>query len=138
MIRASLQEQFGNQDRSALHRQRAVLLDRLLRACQSNLAEMTPPARRSAIWHIRQTMGLDEGALNRLEALDTERNRRWEAGRNYLTERQSLTLNSSGQELEKKLDDLRTRYFGAEAEAIKSEEASGYYRHQKARSWGVE
>ena len=138
MMRASLQENFGNQYNPSLQSQRAVFLERLIRACQSNLAEMTPPARRSALWHLRQTMGLDENALKRWEALDAERSRRWESGKKYLDARQVLTRQYSGHELENKLDDLRARQFGAEAETIKSEEASGYYRYQKNRDWGVE
>jgi roadblock/LC7 domain-containing protein len=137
-LRTGLAQALGDDYTSVLQSQREVFLERFLKAIQSSLAEMAPSERRAALWRIRQTMGLDENALRRWEALDAERDRRWEAGRNYLNERQTLLLQYSGQELEKRLDELRAKYLGAEAETIKSEEASGYYRYQKTRVWGAE
>jgi hypothetical protein len=137
-LRTGLAQVLGEDYNSVLQSQRAVFLERFLKAIQSSLAEMAPSERRTALWRIRQTMGLDENALRRWEALDADRDRRWEAGRNYLNERQTILLHYSGQELEKRLDELRATHLGAEADTIKSEEASGYYRYQKTRIWGAE
>jgi hypothetical protein len=138
MIRTSLRENFRDEYGAAAQNRRQFFLERFLKASQAELAVMTPPDRKSALREIRKTMGLDEDALKRWEDLDAERDRRWENGRNYMNERQTLSLQYSGQELDKRLDDLRLKQFGAEAETIKSEEASGYYRFQKNRILGLE
>jgi hypothetical protein len=137
-LRTGLAQVLGEDYNSILQSQREVFLERFLKAIQSSLAGMAPSERRAALWHIRQTMGLDENSLRRWEALDADRDRRWEAGRNYLNERQTILIHYSGQELEKRLDELRAKHLGAEADTVKSEEASGYYRYQKTRVWGAE
>ncbi|HKX32915.1 MAG TPA: hypothetical protein VJ302_34855 [Blastocatellia bacterium] len=138
MLRASWQQNFGEVPASAMQNQRQLFLDQFIRASQSNLTEMAPAGRRSALWHIRQTMGLDQDALIRWEQLDAERDRRWETGLSYMNKKQNLALQYSGPELEQKLDELRLGTFGSEAQTIKNEEAAGYLRFQRTRVLGLE
>jgi len=66
------------------------------------------------------------------------RDQRWDAGMQYMQQRAELEKKYKGAELEKQLDSLRMKYFGDEAETIKNEEESGYYRFSQPRKYGLE
>jgi hypothetical protein len=54
-----------------------------------------------------------------------------------MAERAALAKQYSGDDLEAHVQDLRTRYFGAEAATIASEEASGFFRFDRPRTYGL-
>jgi lipase chaperone protein len=118
------------------HRQETMNRFLDLSTVQKELSAMTPQERSQSLRTIRKEMGLDEEALKRWDELDRSRDARWDAGAKYMAEREALAKQLSGPELEAKLQQLRARYFGSEAEIIGQEEASGFFRFERPRQWG--
>jgi hypothetical protein len=118
------------------HRQEALSRFLDLDSVQQDLSALAPAAREAALRDIRKGLGLDNDALQRWEVLDHERDARWDTGKKYMEERATLTAKYSGQGLETQLGELRTRYFGGEAETIAEEEESGFFRFNRPRKWG--
>jgi hypothetical protein len=118
------------------HRHEAMNRFLSLESVQAELDGMSPQARSESLREIRKGMGLDDAALARWDTLDKERDARWEAGAKYMLEREALSQKYEGDELDQKLGELRSRYFGKEAEVIASEEQSGLYRFARPRRWG--
>lgn len=133
-----IQEIYGEQAQAQIARHQQEMMDRFLTlsSVQQELSELPPELRSQNLRAIRQEMGLDEEALKRWDALDQTRDVRWEAGARYMAERQSLAKQFSGAELEAKLQEVRARYFGTEADLIAHEEASGFFRFERPRQWG--
>lgn len=133
-----LQEVYGEQAPAHLARHQQELMNRFLdlSSIQRDLGAMTPDARARNLRAIRKELGLDEEALQRWDALDQTRDARWDAGARYMAEREALAKELSGDALEARLQEARARYFGAEADSIAQEEASGFYRFQRPRQWG--
>jgi len=123
---------------SYLENHRHEVMNRFLalESVQAELDAMSAEARAESLREIRKGMGLDEAALGRWDALDHDRDARWEAGKKYMAERTALVEAYSGKELEQKLAELRRRYFGDEAEVIAAEEESGFFRFARPRRWG--
>lgn len=121
-----------------LEQHRHEVLNRFLSldSVQADLTAMSAEERTGALRDIRKGMGLDEAALQRWDTLDQTRDARWEQGKKYMAERAALVSTYSGSELEKKLAELQQRYFGADAEVIAAEEASGLFRFSGPRKWG--
>ena len=118
------------------HRHEAMNRFLALESVQAELDAMSAAARAQSLREIRKGMGLDEAALGRWDALDRDRDARWETGKKYMVERAALVAAYSGQALEEKLAELRRRYFGDEAEVIAAEEESGFFRFDRPRRWG--
>jgi hypothetical protein len=118
------------------HRHEAMNRFLALESVQVELDAMSAEARAQSLREIRKGMGLDEAALGRWDALDRDRDARWETGKKYMAERAALFAAYSGKELEEKLAELRRRYFGDEAEVIAAEEESGFFRFDRPRRWG--
>jgi hypothetical protein len=133
-----LHEIHGEQTESYLERHRQETMNRFLdlSTVQQELSAMTPQERSQSLRTIRKEMGLDEEALKRWDELDRTRDARWDAGAKYMAEREILAKQLSGPELEVKLQELRARYFGSEAEIIGQEEAGGFFRFERPRQWG--
>jgi hypothetical protein len=133
-----LQEIHGEQTEAWLERHRQETMNRFLdlSSVQKELSAMTPQERSQSLRTIRKEMGLDEEALKRWDELDRTRDARWDAGAKYMMEREALAKQLSGSELEAKLQELRARYFGSEAEIIAQEEAGGFFRFERPRQWG--
>lgn len=123
---------------SYLENHRHEVMNRFLalESVQAELDGMSAQARAESLREIRKGMGLDEAALGRWDALDHDRDARWESGKKYMAERAALVEAYSGKELEQKLAELRKRYFGDEAEVIAAEEESGFFRFARPRRWG--
>lgn len=138
LYRDSLQEVYGEQTEGYLQRHRQEAMNRFLdlSSVQKELTELKPEERTRALRDIRTGMGLDAEALQRWDGLDAERDARWDVGGKYMQEREALAKQYSGAALEEKLRPLRERYFGAEAETIANEEASGFLRFGRPRVWG--
>jgi len=119
------------------HRQEALSRFLTLESVQRELAALPPEQRSAALRDVRKGLGLDEAALGRWDTLDRERDGRWEVGRKYMAERAALAKQYTGDALEPHLQELRARYFGAEAGTIADEEASGFFRFEQPRKYGV-
>lgn len=133
-----LEDVYQEHAESYLERHRQEALDRFLDldSVQRDLSTFTPEERARSLREIRQGLGLSEEALQRWDALDRERDTRWDAGARYVQEREALAKQYSGDALEERLREIRTRYFGAEAETIATEEQSGFFRFSRPRRWG--
>jgi hypothetical protein len=119
------------------HRQEALSRFLALESVQRELAALSPADRSAALRDVRKGLGLDDAALGRWDTLDRERDRRWAVGLEYMAARAALVKQHSGEELEAKLQELRTRYFGIEAATIADEEASGFFRFASPRKYGL-
>lgn len=133
-----LQEVHGEAADAYVARHQQELMNRFLdlSSIQRELGELAPAQRAQQLRTIRKEMGLDEEALTRWDSLDQTRDARWDAGARYMEERAALAKELSGADLEAKLQEVRARYFGAEADIIAQEEASGFLRFERPRVWG--
>jgi hypothetical protein len=133
-----LNEIYGEQTEVYLSRHRQETMDRFLdlSSIQEALTAMTAEERKQNLRTIRKEIGLDDEALKRWDELDQLRDSRWETGARYMAEREALAKQFSGEELEAKLQEVRARYFGAEAGVIAQEEAGGFFRFERPRKWG--
>ncbi len=104
---------------------------------QYDLHQM-PKAERSAhLRELRKAVGLDEAALQRWDELDQVREQRWQVGKSYLAQRNELESTLQGEALNARLHALQDQLFGEEADVIRNEEASGYYRFQGTQQIGL-
>jgi|GEM_PF-830314 len=126
----------GAQAHLARHPQETMSRFLELPSVQRELTDMAPSQRTRSLRAVRQQMGLGDEALQRWDALDQTRDARWEAGARYMAERAALMQTLTGDALEARLQELRARYFGAEADIIAQEEASGLFRFTRPRQWG--
>jgi hypothetical protein len=133
-----LEDAYQEQTGPYLERHRQEVLDRFLDldSVQRDLSTLAPEARARSLHEIRLGLGLSEEALQRWDALDRERDTRWDAGARYMQEREVLAKQYTGDALEERLREVRTRYFGGEAETIALEEQSGFFRFSRSRRWG--
>lgn len=138
MYKQALKDIHADDFDSHMERNRHAVMNRFLglASVQQALSSMSPEERARSLRDIRQGMGLDEAALARWDDLDRERDARWDSGRKYMEERSALTKSYAGEELEQELTELRSRYFGVEADVIAQEEASGFFRFDRPRRWG--
>lgn len=133
----TLNKTYGDTLPSVMESRRQNLLDGFVGAVQTDLQSMTPADRREAMHDIRSSMGMDDAAITRWDALDAERDQRWSNGQIYTNERKQIISQYTGTDREQKLDDLRHKLFGDEADTIKSEEASGYFRFDGKQQYGI-
>lgn len=133
-----LKEVHGVAADAYLARHQQELMNRFLdlSSIQHDLTRMVPEERSRNLRAIRKEMGLDEEALNRWDSLDQTRDTRWDAGARYMAERATLAKELSGEALETRLQEVRARYFGTEADIIAQEEAGGFFRFERPRVWG--
>jgi hypothetical protein len=134
----SLQEAHQEHTDTYLENHRQEVLNRFLAlgSVQQELASLSAADRAAALRSVRAGLGLDDAALGRWDALDQERDRRWELGQRYMAERAALAKQYTGDALEGQLQLLRARYFGAEAATIADEETSGFFRFAGPRRYG--
>lgn len=132
----TLNETYGKQAKAYLEHHQQEIANSLLSAVQTDLRGMTPTQQRHALRTIRGELGMDAAAIERWDALDNERESRWKSGKEYLAEREKL-LKSGGDQAEA-LNELRKKYFGAEAESIAAEEAEGHLRYQGEQRIGID
>ncbi len=138
MYRDSLSDIYGDElDRFlSQHRHRAMTRFIDLDTVQATLSALPPDSRQDTLRDIRREMGLDETAIERWDELDSTRDQRWANGLEYMAARAELTAAYQGEQLETRLHELRERYFGDQADAIRSEEQSGVFRFERERRWG--
>ena len=71
---------------------------------------MSPEQRQLEINRIRKKMGLTEKQVESMAKRDADNELRWEAGLQYMKEREAVVQQYSGQEQEEKLSALREQY----------------------------
>lgn len=109
-----------------------------LPSVQQDLHALAPEERKSALRNFRQEMGLDAAALQRWDALDSERDSSRNTGMTYLAERAQLEARYEGAEREQQLLLLQNRLFGeTEAQFLRNEEAAGHFRFKVPQTLGV-
>lgn len=138
MYRASLKDAYGDTLPSVLKTRQQALINSFVDVIQEDLRAMTPAQRKVVLTEVRQEMGVDDAALGRLSALDELRDQRWSNGELYLAESKQIQSSCTGSDCETKLDALRKRLFGEEAETIVNEEKEGFFRFKNQRRYGRE
>lgn len=134
--RAALREALGENTEHYMEARRYELTTQFIElpSVQSELSRMSTEDRYTTLAQIREGMGMDVEAIERWKSLDQTRDERWETGQKYMMEREAIV--SAGAS-ETELNDLRIKYFGPDqAEVIKNEEDSGFYRFQTERVYG--
>lgn len=134
--KAALNEALGEQTDRHMEARRYELTSRFLElpSVQKELSHMSPDDRNDTLTQIRKGLGMDVEAIERWKSLDTERDDRWKTGQSYMSARDALT---SGGASESDLNELRLKYFGPDqAEVIKNEEESGFFRYKQERVYG--
>ncbi|EMP55726.1 hypothetical protein MSNKSG1_07643 [Marinobacter santoriniensis NKSG1] len=136
----AIRETYGEQANAMLENRRQELTDRFitLSSVQDSLQELDPDQRYGTLREIRQTMGMEEAALDRWSELDRTRDERWKVGQAYQAQRQAIQEKyQPGAERDQALDKLSRDYFGDDMGAvIRDEEAAGYFRFQQPRVYG--
>ena len=113
-----------------------MLLD--LPGVQENLSQLSPEAQWAELRELRKDMGMDEAALDRMEALDQQRAAMREKGNRYEAESQFLRDSLPPEQLATELHNLRVEIFGeSEAQIILNEEEMDYYRFREPQKIGV-
>jgi len=107
-----------------------------LESVQQELQQLSPEERQNQINHARRTSGYNDEQIGHLQKRDEERNKRWNNGFNYMSEREVLSNNLKGSQLEDALSALREKYFKHEANTIRQEEESDFWRYKRRRIYG--
>ncbi|GBF50582.1 hypothetical protein LPTSP4_21080 [Leptospira ryugenii] len=138
-FKSTLKENFGKELPQVLAKRQQTLTEGFVQSVQKDLKIMSFAERKSTLRDIREAMGMDQAALNRWDALEDEREQKWKNLETYRNLRSKLLGGKTtlSPEKEKELEGLRTKLFGEEAEIIRNEEASGYYRTLEERTFGI-
>ena len=109
-----------------------------LNSVQEQLHSLPPERRKEELHYLRSAMGLDDEAVKRWDELDAERAQRAAAGASYMQERAALAKQYEGETLQVQIQALQNRKFGPEeAQYIRNEEETGFYRYQERQQIGV-
>lgn len=136
-FKASLQNIYGEQTQDFLSKRNFDLSQSFLQlsSIQKELQNMDSDTRYKTLKQIRIYLGMEQEAVKRLEDLDKERDLRWEIGKQYFAERESLIKRGASEE---ELNKLRLKFFSPEmADVIKQEEDSGFFRFKEQRIYGI-
>lgn len=103
---------------------------------QDELKQMSSADRQQEINRIRMKMGFTEKQVESMARRDADNELRWEAGLQYMKDRDTAVAQYQGQELEEKLSELREQYFDDEANTIALEEKDGFFRFKRPHIYG--
>lgn len=133
-------ETHGDNAPSFIQKRQAELMNKFvtLPSVQNELGSMAPPVRRDKLRELRGKLGMAEDALDRWEALDKARDEAWNEGESYMAQREAIVSQYEGSEKNRELYALQEKVFGEDAEQIRREEASGFYRYDHQRQIGKE
>ena len=134
----TIDQVFGEQASQVKQQRMQELSDRFLSQSevQQDLHQMPGEQRYQALRNFRQQLGMAPDALDRWTELDRKRDERWSTGETYMASRQKLMDANTQEDLGEQLLALQNELFGDEAEIIRNEEASGYYRFEADRIYG--
>jgi len=100
-----------------------------LQSVQKELQALPAEQQTQQLREFRSAMGMDAQALQRWDALDQERAAFRTKGNQYMEQRERLSSQFEGDQLNNKLAALRSSLFTPEeADILSKEESSGYYR----------
>jgi len=136
--RRSLHETYDGTAESFITKQ-GVILSKVffsLDSVQQELNQMSPGERQEEINRIRAKMGFTEQQVETMAKRDADNAGRWAAGLKYMEKREAVVQQYEGQERETKLTELRSEYFGDEANTIALEEKDNFYRFKRPHIWG--
>ena len=136
--RTQLDAIYGDASRAYIQSNQQSLMSQFLevKSIQKDLHAMDREERKERLTFLRKSMGLDETALQRWNRLDDTRDERWAKGIAYMKARNQALKKTPATEREQILDQLRQEHFGSEAETVKREELSGFYRFNRPRVYG--
>lgn len=103
---------------------------------QEELKQMNSQDRQQEINRIRRKMGFTEKQVESMARRDADNEMRWEAGLQYMKDRDKVVQQYQGQEQEEKLKELREQYFDDEAKTIELEEKGDFFRFQRPHIYG--
>ena len=107
-----------------------------LESVQGTLKALSPEDRQSEINKVRRAVGYSEEQIIKQQEKDEKRNKQWENGLSYMSERSSLVEMTSEADLPNALKKLREKYFLEDAIVIQKEEASDFWRFKRPRKYG--
>ena len=135
---SALEEAYGESASSVIENRRQEFVDRFLglEQIQNQLHDMPNGERYAALSEFRRAIGMDEAAVERWTALDQVRDTRRDKGAQYMKEKEDLKASLSEDEYQLAIVDLQETIFGPEAEIIRNEEESGYFRFENRQVIG--
>ncbi len=134
----SIEQAYGDRAERVKDNRQQEFSDRFLSVpvIQEQLKSMAAEERRQALAQFRQQLGMDKDAIERWRELDDRRDARRAIGKQYMRQRSELENTMEGEELRLALNALQNKLFGAEAETLRNEEASGFYRFRQEQIIG--
>ncbi len=109
-----------------------------LNGVQAELQSMASDERYAQLREFRESMGLDDAALDRWDELDQKRDGQWSKGASYMQGRVELSAQYQGPEFNEKLTQYQNDTFGeVEAKYIRNEESSGHFRFEQIQKYGI-
>lgn len=103
---------------------------------QDELKQMGSQDRQMEINRIRKKMGFTDQQVESMAKRDADNELRWEAGLQYMKDRDKIVQEYEGQEQEEKLKELREQYFDDEAKTIELEEKGDFFRFKRPHIYG--
>ena len=136
--RRSLHETYDGTAEAFVLQQGAILSKVFfsLDSVQAELNRMSPGERQEEINRLRAKMGFTEQQVESMARRDADNAGRWETGLKYMEQREAVVRGYQGEEREARLAQLRTTYFGDEADTIAREEQDNFYRFKRQHIWG--
>lgn len=136
----AINQTYGERAPEFIERRQTELMTNFLTlpSVQDDLHAMSAEAREGQLDRIRSAMGLDEDARDRWRELDGQRDQAWQNGERYMEKRDEITSAWQGDEQARRLQELRSQIFGDEADTIRAEEESGFFRFRHRRVYGKE
>ena len=107
-----------------------------LKSVQQTLKTLSAEERQFEINKVRRELGYNEEQISKQQKKDENRNKRWDNGLNYMSERTALLETTSEADLPEALVVLREKYFQQDAVTIQKEEESEFWRFKRPRKFG--
>ena len=107
-----------------------------LESVQQTLKSLPPEERQLEINKVRRELGYSEEQIVTQQKKDEKRNKQWDNGLNYMSERSVLLETTSEADLPEALVVLREKYFEQDAVMIQKEEESDFWRFKRPRKYG--
>ncbi len=140
VYKESIEAAYGEQAEDFILSRQTELTGNFLsvESVQNQLHDMPAADRNAALRDIRLSLGMAPEAVDRWSGLDQKRDQKWQKGQEYMQERDRISREYQGEEREQEMAKLRNSSFEGEADTIKAEEDSGFYRYGNKRRIGRE
>ncbi|MFT5719457.1 MAG: hypothetical protein ACI9T7_003672 [Oleiphilaceae bacterium] len=107
-----------------------------LESVQNTLKSLPAEDRQLEINKVRRELGYSEEQISKQKEKDEKRNKKWDNGLLYMSERTVLLDTTSEADLPEVLGALREKYFQQDAITIEKEEESDFWRFNRPRKYG--